>query len=91
MKTFLTFYLVTAFLVICSVFLLSKHEGEKPYIKTVLTVVCIVAILAVIFAMTVLEGKYHMSRLYSSIIAAAAVGAIYGADRLGARLNQNNK
>ena len=71
------------------VFMLSKNEDKAPYIKTALTVICILAILGVIICMAVLEGRYQMSRLYSSLIAAAAVGGIYISDRLGAKINSN--
>ena len=84
---FLAVYIVIAALVFALVFILSKNEGKAPYIKTVLTAVCITALIGVILAMAVLEGRYQMSRLYSSLIAAAVVGGMYIADRLGAKLN----
>ncbi len=91
MKTFLAIYIAVFALVFLSVFLLSKNEGKAPYIKSVLTAVCVIALVGVVFGMTVLEGRYEMSRLYSSLIAAAAVGGIYIADRLGASFNKNSE
>ena len=87
---FLAVYIIAAALIFTAVFLLSKNEGKAPYIKTVLTAVCVVTLVGIVLGMAVLEGRYEMSRLSSSIIAAAAVGGIYIADRLGARFNNNN-
>ena len=87
MKLFLAIYIIIAAAVVLCVFFLSKNEGKSSYIKTALTVVCILALLGVLIAMAVLEGKYQMQRLYSTLIAAAIVGCIYIADRLGAKFN----
>lgn len=91
MKQFLIVYIITAVLVITAVFLLSLNENKSGKIKTALTVIYILSLIGVVFAMTVLEGRYQLSRLASSGIAAAVIGLIYFADTLGSKLRKNRE
>lgn len=83
MTAFLISYIIVAVAVTISVFVMSKHSEQKPRLKTVLLIVCILAIIALVFATGCLEVKYGWSRLKSSIPAAIIILAIYGADVLG--------
>ena len=89
MKYFLAFYILIAAAVITAVFFLSLNEDKSPKIKIILTVIYILARLGVLFGMTVLEGKYKLSRLASSSIAAAAVGLMYLADTVASKIRKN--
>lgn len=91
MNQFLVIYIITAVLVIAAVFLLSLNENKSPKIKTALTVIYILSLIGVVFAMTVLEGKYQLSRLASSGIAAAVIGLMYFADTLGGKFRKNRE
>lgn len=91
MNTFLLIYAIASIAVIASVFVLSLNEGKKPVVKTLLTIIYILAFIGVIFAMTTLEGKYQMSRLISSSIAAAVIGLMYLADKLGSEIRKKNE
>ncbi len=91
MQQFLICYGIASLVVIASVFLLSLNENKSPSVKTVLTVVYILAIIGVLFAMTVLEGRFKMSRLISSGIAAFVIGFMYLADTLGGKIRKKKE
>lgn len=91
MQLFLIVYSIIAVFVISAVFALSLNESKAPSLKTVLTVIYFLAIIGVFFGMIVLEGKYEMSRLMSSGIAAAVIGLMYLADTLGGKIRKNKE
>lgn len=90
MNTFFILYIIVAVAVVISVFVMSKYSEQKPRLKTVLLIVCILAIITLVFATGCLEVKYGWSRLKSSIPAAVILLAIYGADVLGGKASNQD-
>lgn len=68
------------------VFFLSKSEGKKPIYKTLLTVIYIIALMGIVFALTVFENYLGFNKIISTVIAAVSLGVIYLADVLGGKL-----
>lgn len=85
MTAFLIGYIGIALLVMLLVFGLSYRESPQNKCKTVLLIIYIFSILGVLFATGVLEARFQWNRLYSTLLAAAVLGGIYLADRLGAK------
>ncbi len=85
MSVFLISYIGAAVLVMLLVFGLSYRESPQNKCKTVLLIVYILSILGVLSATGVLEARFQWNRLYSTLLAAAVLGGIYLADRLGAK------
>ena len=90
MTAFFISYIIIAIAVVIGVFIMSKYSEQKPRLKTVLLIVCILAIIALVFATGCLEVKYGWSRLRSSIPAALILLAIYAADVLGGKMSDEN-
>lgn len=88
MTRFLWFYIGAAAIAVVLAFALSYRESPQNKCKALLLALYIVTIIGVLFATGVLEAKYEMHRLYSTLIAAAMLGALYGADALGAKLRK---
>ena len=91
MPLFLIVYIIIAVIITIAIFLLSYNEKENKYIKTALTVIYILSIIGIILATGYLETKCSYSKLTSSIISAAIVGFMYGADSLGGKLALKKK
>lgn len=83
MTQFFCIYLGAATIAILLAFALSYREAPQNKCKPLLLALYIVAILGVLFATGVLEAKYAFHRLWSTLIAAAILGLLYGADALG--------
>ena len=86
MSLFLLCYIIIAVAVIVSVFLLSYNEKKNNSNKIALTVIYILSIIGVFVSMAIFEGRYSYSRLSSSVLAAAVIGAMYIADTIGGKL-----
>lgn len=85
MPLFLACYIAISVAVVITVFFLSYNEKKSSKIKTVLTVIYILTIVGIVFAMGCLEARYGFSKLVSSCIAAAVIGSMYLADTLGTK------
>lgn len=83
MTRFLCLYLGGALIATLSAFTLSYLETPQNKCKALLLALYILVIFGVLFATGVLEAKYGMQRLYSTLIAAAVLGVLYLADTLG--------
>lgn len=88
MTRFLCFYIGAAVMAVVLAFALSYRETPHNKCKALLLALYIVTIIGALFATGVLEAKYEMHRLYSTLIAAAVFGALYGADALGGKLRK---
>ena len=85
---FFCIYLGVSLIAVLLAFVLSYRETPQNKCKAFLLALYIVTIVGVLFATGVLEAKYEMHRLYSTLIAAAVFGALYGADALGGKLRK---
>lgn len=90
MTAFLISYIVIAVAVVAGVFVMAKYSEKNPKLKTILLIVCILSIIALVFATGCLEVKYGWSRLRSSIPPAIILLAMYGADVLGSKIAKND-
>ena len=88
MTRFFCIYIGAAVIAVVLAFTLSYRETPQNKCKPLLLALYIVTILGALFATGVLEAKYEMHRLYSTLIAAAIFGALYGADVLGGKLRK---
>ena len=88
MTQFFCIYLGTSLIAVVLAFALSYRETPQNKCKALLLALYIVTIIGALFATGVLEAKYEMHRLYSTLIAAAVFGALYGADALGGKLRK---
>lgn len=88
MTRFLCLYLGGALIAALSAFALSYRETPQNKCKALLLALYILVIFGVLFATGVLEAKYGMQRLYSTLIAAAVFGLLYGADVLGGKMKK---
>ena len=88
MTRFLCIYIGAAVIAVVLAFALSYRETPQNKCKALLLALYIVTILGALFATGVLEAKYEMHRLYTTLIAAAIFGALYGADVLGGKLRK---
>lgn len=89
MTRFLCLYLGGALIAALSAFALSYRETPQNKCKALLLALYILVIFGVLFATGVLEAKYGMQRLYSTLIAAAVLGALYLADTFGGKMKKN--
>lgn len=89
MTRFLCLYLGGALIAVLSAFTLSYRETPQNKCKALLLALYILVIFGVLFATGVLEAKYGMQRLYSTLIAAAVLGALYLADTFGGKMKKN--
>ena len=90
MKLFFVCYGLIVISVAALIFYLSKNEETKPKAKTVMTIVYILSLIALFLGMAVMEGRYKVPMLYSSVITFLALGVIYAADRLGGKLSKKD-
>lgn len=88
MTRFLCMYIGAAAIAVLLAFALSYRETPQNKCKSLLLALYIVTILGVLFATGILEAKYEMHRLYSTLIAAAVLGLLYGADTLGGKVRK---
>lgn len=83
MTRFLCLYLGGALIAALSAFALSYRETPQNKCKALLLALYILVIFGVLFATGVLEAKYGMQRLYSTLIAIGVLGLLYFTDTLG--------
>ncbi len=88
MAVFFGVYLSVAAVIVAAAFCLSYFGGEPNRFRGFLLALYILAVIGVLFATGVLEARYGWNRLYSSIVAAALLLALYLADSLGTRLQK---
>lgn len=88
MTQFFCIYLGAALAAVLLAFGLSYLETPQNKCKALLLALYIVTILGVLFATGVLEAKYGFHRLWSTLIAAAVLGLLYGADTLGGKIRK---
>lgn len=91
MQTFFVIYSLVAVSVIISIFFLSANEHKKPIYKTIITIIYILSLIGTFFSMGIIEGKYGISQLISSCIAAVVIGLMYLSDNLGAKMREKDE
>lgn len=89
MAKFLFLYLGGALIAALLAFAFSYREAQNHIFKSLLLALYIIVILGVLFLTGVLEVKYGMHRLYSTLIAASVLLVLYLGDTLGKRLRKS--
>lgn len=90
MRIFLAAYTVVIIIFTVLELLLSKSIEKKPIYKTLSMINVILCIAFIVISMGVLEKRFDIGMLKSSVIGAASLALIYLADTLGTRLNKNS-
>ena len=90
MKLFFVIYAVIVLSVAALTFFLSYNSEKAPAYNTALTVTYILALLGLIAAMSVMEGRFKIPMLHSSVIALLSLAVIYAADSSGSKINKKD-
>jgi|GEM_PF-2175280 len=90
MKTFLIVYAIIVFAASALNAVCAYYQQRVRACRVAVSVIYVLTLVGILFGMSVLEGKYEMKMLYSSIIAALALAMVCLGEFLGKRLAGKN-
>lgn len=90
MREFIIVYAVAAFAMAGLMAVFAYFQKEKRIFHTLVSIVYVLTLAGILFGMSVLEGKYGMKMLYSSVLAALALALVCLGEYTGNRLAKKN-